>query len=94
MKKYILISAILLTSLSFGFEAAITPDNGSVTFEQAQNEATLINVDGMNKANQIEKAKKSIFAKRGKFEINEKQYNHQRALDYTTKHTNSLLPLY
>ena len=92
MKKFVLLSAILLLGYSFAAESAITTNDKGIIFEPAKSEENLIDVSGVRKVNQD--TEKEVLRKNEKIQLNQKQLLHQRALDYTTKGTNSLLPLF
>ena len=98
MKKLLILS-LFLSMPVFAFEDdIILPLDTTLNIKPVSEniEQNLINTDGMKKQEQVqqaeEKANKQFSKKR--VELDTKQLNHQRALDYTTRHTNSMLPMF
>jgi len=94
MKKNLLILSLLLFSYSIAQDdMLILPEGNNFSASQVQEEANLINVDSMKKSKKIKKVRNEILeTEKPKINIDMEQINHQRALNYTTRTNNSMLP--
>ncbi len=101
MRKIIILGLFLLLNSNLNLSFALDeqtpmffPETGAkVEYNDAQD--PLINVDNMKRAGRVEQAKKEAAKNsqpRIKFDVD--QINHQRALDFSTKQNNSLLPAF
>ncbi|MBR2068608.1 MAG: hypothetical protein IJ877_02480 [Candidatus Gastranaerophilales bacterium] len=93
MKKISFILLSILVLPCFGYEdMPILPQESGFNLQFNEAEQETIDVEGMKKADKIKEVQKEAFSNKSpKFKVDLKQVNHQRALDFTTKQTNSTL---
>ncbi len=97
MKNIILTIAFLLFPfcLAESEQMPYLPQDGALNVQYIEENNDLINVSTMKKAKKIEQAKQEANKNQNpKLKLDARQINHQRALDYTTRQNNSLLPLF
>jgi len=95
MKKIILILTVLFTGFCFALEqdATVFFPSTSAVYESSSKENSLINVDNMKRADKVENAKKEAAAvEKRKIKLDGDEIMRERALDFTTKQNNALLP--
>lgn len=97
MRKLFLISFLLTIPFVFAREEVpILIDNASIVTEYEEPDSNLINTDSMRRSEKIKEAQQEA-AKNNqstRLKLDTRAINHQRALDFTTKQSNSMLPLF
>ncbi len=97
MKKIFITLVLLLFSCCWAESEQMPylPQDGALNVQYVESQNDLINVSGMKKAKKIESAKEQAQENQApKLKLDNRQINHQRALDYTTRQNNALLPLF
>lgn len=97
MKKNILILTVLISSFCFAFEqdATILFPVSSTAIESSSKENSLINVDNLKRADKVENAKQEAAARQQrKINLDSDEIMRERALNFTTKQNNALLPAF
>lgn len=96
MKKIFLILTVLLAGFCFALEneGMFFPSTGAVV-ESMSKENSLINVDNMKRSDKVEEAKKEAATlEKRKIKLDSDEIMRERALDFTTKQNNALLPAF
>lgn len=97
MRNIVLILGILLLNFCFALDSEtplLFPASSSM-IETSQSENSLINVDNMKRSKRIEKAKdEAASVPKRKIKLDSDEIMRERALDFTTKQNNALLPAF
>ena len=93
MRKIFFILLIVLFSYSFGFEdVPIYPQDANINIRYLETQSDLINTDGMKKSAGVNKAKNEVLQnEKPRYKFDQRQIYHQRALDYTTRQSNTMM---
>lgn len=97
MKKIFLIALFLIAPfVQAREETPILIDNGAFFADVVEEPLSEIDVDCMKKRKEIKQAQDEILKDSNprKIKLDTRQINRQRALDYTTRQNNSMLPVF
>ncbi len=94
MKKILLIFVFFI-SINCVFAREETPlllDTPITTINYVEDDYSLINIQNMKKQDKVEKARDELNrSQTPKIKLDTREINHQRALDYTTRPSNSMM---
>lgn len=97
MKKVCLILSLLVLPFAIAREEVpLLIDNSSVIIDYEEPDSNAINSDAMRRSEQIKEAQQEASKNNqgSRLKLDTRAINHQRALDFTTKQSNSMLPLF
>ncbi len=97
MKKVCLILSLLILPFAAAREEVpILIDNASIVTEYEEPDLNMINTDNMRRSEKIKEAQQEASKNNqtSRLKLDTRAINHQRALDFTTKQNNSMLPLF
>ena len=92
--KTLFVAIPIFLGCAFAYEdVPIMPQDSGFSVEYIKPQDDLIDVQGMKKSDKVKKAKKEALEnEEPRLRLDTRQINQQRALDFTTKQTNSMLP--
>lgn len=96
MKKSIIILTLFLFTVVYAREEVpLLIDTGAINVGYEEDNSSLIDVENMKKSTSVKRAKDELGQQQAsKIKLDTRQIHHQRALDWTTKQNNSMLPIF